>query len=374
MTREPIKFLFLPMDLKNRFKELIFTLASIPSPSGEERAILEYITGRLSQGGFKFRKQEVPDRFYNIIVNEDPSHKLLITTHVDTVPPWLGIFPPRIRDDVLEGLGVCDAKAGVAIMLMLLEERKRQRKPIPATFAFVVDEEREGHGSAILARESLPPYAVVLEPTDLKIAIAEGGSVEFEIRVRGRAVHGSCIPHGENAIERAIELISKLKRLSFLYSEHPLVGPGGFNVERFSGGDGELRVPDLCIVEIDFRVLPGQDTEDVIREVKQILEETPNVHYVVKDVSEPFAIPTDSPVVQKICEAYRKALGEEPELAGMPSWTDAAHLYAAGVEPVVFGPGELAKCHTSEEIIELSDVVEAFSVLDTLLDMLAEES
>ncbi len=361
-------------DLKNRFKELIFTLASIPSPSGEERAILEYLSGRLAQIGVPIRKQEVPDRFYNLIVNEDERHELLITTHVDTVPPWLGLFPPRMRDDILEGLGVCDAKAGVAIMLMLLEERIRKGKPIPATFAFVVDEEREGQGSALLAREKLPPYAVVLEPTDLKIAIAEGGSVEFEIRVRGKAAHGSCIPQGENAIERAIELVSKLKRLSFLYSEHPLVGPGGLNVERFSGGDGELRVPDLCILEVDFRILPGQDTEDVIEEIKRVLDETPDVHYVIKDVSEPFAIPSDSPIVQKICRAYQRALGEEPELSGMPSWTDAAHLYAAGVEPVVFGPGELAKCHTPEEVIELSEVVEAFSVLDALLDILASET
>ncbi len=360
-------------DLKNRFKELIFTLASIPSPSGEERAILEYLTGRLAQTGLPLRKQRIPDRFYNLIINEDPKHKLLITTHVDTVPPWLGIFPPRIKNDLLEGLGVCDAKAGVAIMLMLLEERLRRGKAIPATFAFVVDEEREGQGSALLAREKLPPYAVVLEPTDLKIAIAEGGSVEFEIRVRGKAAHGSCIPQGDNAIERAIELVSKLKRLSFLYSEHPLVGPGGLNVERFSGGDGELRVPDLCILEIDFRILPGQDTQEVIEEIKSVLDEIPYVHYVVKDISEPFAIPAESPLVQKMCQAYQKALGEEPELSGMPSWTDAAHLFAAGVEPVVFGPGDLAKCHTPEEEIELSDVVEAFSVLDTLLDIFAEE-
>ncbi len=360
------------MKLKHRFRELIFTLASIPSPSGEERAILEYLMGRLSQMGLPLRKQPVPARFYNLIINEHPSHKLLITTHVDTVPPWLGLFPPRIKEDSLEGLGVCDAKAGVAIMLMLLEERKQKGKPLPATFAFVVDEEREGQGSALLARENLPPYAVVLEPTDLKIAVAEGGSVEFEIRVRGKAVHGSCIPQGENAIERAIELISKMKRLPFLYSEHPLVGPGGFNLERFSGGDGELRVPDLCVLEVDFRVLPGQDTEEVISEVKKILEATPHVHYVVKDISEPFAIPRTSPIVKKICQAYQEALGEKPELSGMPSWTDAAHLYTAGLEPVVFGPGDLAKCHTPEETIELSDVIKAFFVLDALLDIFSE--
>jgi len=358
-------------DLLNRFKELIFTLASIPSPSGQEGAILEYLTTRLNAQGFPLRIQSVPDRFYNIIVNEAPEHQLLITCHVDTVPPWLGLFPPRIKDDALEGLGVCDDKAGVALMLLLLEERKRSGKPLPATFAFVVDEEREGTGSATLVREKLPPYAVVLEPTNLEIAVAEGGSVEFEIHVRGKSVHGSCLPAGVNAIERAIELVSRLKKLPFLYTEHPLIGPGGLNVEKFSGGDGELRVPDLCTIEIDFHVLPEQSTEEVILQVKEILEEDPLVSYVIKDVSEPFALPEESPIIGEISRAYREALGREPKLSGMPSWTDAAHLFAAGIQPVVFGPGELARCHTPEERIELSEVVEAFLVLDRLLDLLA---
>ncbi len=358
-------------DLINRFKELIFTLASIPSPSGQEGAILEYLTNRLQDQGFEFRLQTVPDRFYNIIVNEAPENPVLITAHVDTVPPWLGLFPPRIRDDVLEGLGVCDNKAGVALMLVLLEERKRLKKPLPATFAFVVDEEREGSGSATLVREKLPPYAVVLEPTSLDIAVAEGGSVEFEIHVRGRSVHGSCLPAGINAIERAIELVSRLKRLPFLYTEHPLIGPGGLNVEKFAGGDGELRVPDLCTIEIDFHVLPNQSTSEVIEQVKAILEEDPLVNYVIKDVSEPFALPEDSPIVENMRQAFGQALNRSPHLTGMPSWTDAAHLFAAGVQPVVFGPGELAKCHTPEENIRLPEVVEAFLVLDKLLDILA---
>jgi len=360
------------MELRDRFRELIFTLASIPSPSGQEEAILEYLCNRLKAYEIPFRKQTVPDRFYNIIANEAPEHPLLITAHVDTVPPWLGLFPPRIRNDSLEGLGVCDDKAGVALMLVLLEERKRQGKPLPATFAFVVDEEREGTGSATLAREKLPPYAVVLEPTNLKIAIAEGGSVEFEIHVRGRSVHGSCLPEGINAIERAIELVSRLKTLPFLYEENPLVGPGGLNVEKFSGGDGELRVPDLCTLEIDFHVLPGQNTKEIINEIKKILEGDPLVSYIIKDVSEPFELPRDAPIISYLCQAFEEALRRKPSLSGMPSWTDAAHLYAAGVQSVVFGPGELSRCHTPEETIELSEVEEAFLVLDKLLDLLSE--
>ncbi|WP_456430925.1 M20 family metallopeptidase [Thermosulfuriphilus sp.] len=359
-------------NLKERLKDLIFTLASIPSPSGQEGAILEFIWNRLSALGIPLRRQDVPDRFYNLLANEARGNRLLITAHVDTVPHWLGVFPPRIRDDRLEGLGVCDDKAGVAIMVLLLEERLRKKSPLPVTFAFVVDEEREGQGSATLSKEDLPPLAVVLEPTELKLAIAEGGSVEFEIHIRGRSAHGSCHLQGENAIDKAIELVGHLKRLPFLYSEHPLVGPGGLNVERITGGDGELRVPDLCTLEIDFRVLPGQETGKIIEEIKEVLESFSGVSYVVKDVSEPFALAQDSSFVKMFAQAYRESLGEEPRFSGMPSWTDAAHLQAAGLEALVFGPGELAPCHTPEEYLDLGQAEKAYKVLDRLIDLLAE--
>ncbi len=361
------------MNIKNQFKELIFTLASIPSPSGQEEAILEFISNCLKNYGIPFRKQSVPDRFYNIIANENPNHLLLITSHVDTVAPWLGIFPPRIQENTLEGLGVCDDKAGIALMLLLLETRKQTKKPIPATFAFVVDEEREGNGSAVLATEKLPPYAVVLEPTNLEIAIAESGSVEIEIHVKGKAAHGSCLSDGINAIEKAIDLVSRLKTLSFLHEEDPLIGPGGLNVERFSGGDGELRVPDSCVLEIDFHVLPRQNVQKIISEIKEILEADKTISYIIKDVSEPFILPSNSAIISHMCQAFEKALQRKPKLSGMPSWTDAAHLYAAGIEPVVFGPGNLTYCHTPEEKIELSEVVEAFFVLDALLDLFSDE-
>ncbi len=357
--------------LREKLRDLIFTLASIPSPSGQEGAILEFIWNRLKPLNIPLRRQMVPDRFYNLLANESPDNRLLITAHVDTVPHWLGVFPPRIRDGRLEGLGVCDDKAGVAIMILLLEERLRQGAPLPVTFAFVVDEEREGQGSATLSKEPLPPWAVVLEPTELKLAIAEGGSVEFEIHIRGKSAHGSCHLEGENAIDKAIDLVSHLKRLPFLYSEHPLVGPGGLNVERISGGDGELRVPDLCTLEIDFRVLPGQETGPVIEEIKKVLDGYPSVSYVVKDISEPFSLSKESSFVRQFAEAYRQALKEEARFSGMPSWTDAAHLHSAGLEPIVFGPGELAPCHTPEEYLELEEAEKAYLILDRLIDLLA---
>jgi len=291
-----------------------------------------------------------------------------LATHVDTVPLSLGIFPPKAEGDRLFGVGVCDAKAGVALLLALAEKLAEEGRRPPIALAFLVDEEKEGRGSARLVEEYRFPYAVVLEPTELSVAVAEGGSVEFEVEVRGRSVHGSLAYRGENAIERAMELVRALKRLPFLYEEHPLVGPAGLNIEKFSGGDGLLRVPEKAELELEFRVLPGQDLKEIMAEIEAVLKRYPGVSYRIKDISEAFSVDREAEIVKALEGAIQKALHREALLSGMASWTDAAHLVAAGTQAVVFGPGDLTYCHTPEETISLSEVEEAFAVLWELVN------
>ena len=349
--------------IKKRLEQTILKLAHIPSESGNEFSIQEFISWWLRKRGLKPISQAVPGCAPNILVFFTESPQLLLATHVDTVPLRLGLYPPRVKEDELYGIGVCDAKAGVAILMLLAEELTHRPKDPSLVLAFLVDEENQGRGSAELARTYFFPEAVVLEPTHLTIAIAEAGSVEYNLEVRGQAVHGSLAHHGENAIERAMELISGLKRLPFLYEEHPLVGPSWLNIEKFVGGDGELRVPDRVELELEFKILPGQDIHQIRTEIEKYLGSFPWVTYQVKDISEAYSIEREANIVKRLSQAYRKVTGEEAVLSGMPSWTDAAHLAAAGTKAVVFGPGDLTLCHTPEEKVSLSEAEIALQVL-----------
>ncbi|RUM88154.1 MAG: hypothetical protein DSZ24_04345 [Thermodesulfatator sp.] len=351
--------------MKEKLGELILELAHIPSESGQEAQILEFIEDWLLEKGLSPKRQEVPGCAPNLLVFFAQDPELLLTTHVDTVPLKLGLYPPRATGDQLLGVGVCDAKAGVALLMLLAEEFAG--KTLPVALAFLVDEENEGRGSARLAEEYCFPSAVVLEPTHLTIAIAEGGSVEYEVEVKGRAVHGSLAFRGENAIERAMEVVSGLRRLPFLYEEHPLLGPSGFNVEKFVGGDGQLRVPDRVELEIEFRILPGQDLPSICQEIEDYFRQFPWVSFRVKDISEAYSLSREARVVKLLARAFERVTGREAVLSGMPSWTDAAHLAAAGTEAVVFGPGDLTLCHTPEETLSLSEAETAWRVLRELV-------
>ncbi len=346
----------------------LIRLVAIPSVSGEEGEILSYLENRLDQMGVLPLKQRVEGGWYNLIVNHRDGNKLLITAHVDTVPPTNGLPPrPEVSEEAVWGLGACDDKAGVAIILALISHFHDKLEGLPVTFALLVDEEEGGKGSEALVREISPPWGIVLEPTDLRVCHCEAGSIEIELITKGKMAHGSEVERGENAIDKAIGVIEKLKGLSFLGARHPMIGESLMNVLRISGGDGSLRIPIACNILIDLRILPGQDVEEAAKEVSFLLENE-GVAYRFTDVSPPHELSEEEWIVQAINEAYKRVVGDMAPLGGMKSWTDAAHLMEGGVRPVVFGPGSLYLCHTPMERVAIQELWLAYKILQVFLE------
>lgn len=348
-------------------------LLEISSVSGEEREMLAYLEKRCRAMGLHTRHQPVAGAGHNLLVNPLPEPGLIITAHTDTVPEVINGNGCRyeIVGERYYGRGAADAKGGIAALLAamheLFEKGDLGTKDLPpVTFAFTVDEEQEGRGSEELARLG-GSAAVVIEPTDLKVCIAQSGSVTVHLRVYGRSAHGGEYECGENAVFRAIELLDRLKRLPALNRQHPLIGEGGYNLQMIKGGGTEMAVPGQCELILDFRVLPGQEPEEVQNAVDNLLSEYGGVESKWVDVSGSYEIDKDEPVVSLMRACFREALGEEPCLGGIRSWTDGENLFCSGKRPVVFGPGNLPVSHTEEEYIELPEVVKAAGVLACLI-------
>ena len=345
-------------------------LVAIPSVSGEEGPILGYLEDFLTGLGIEALRQRAEDQWYNLLVNPREENRLILAAHVDTVPPLDGLPPqPRVEDQAVWGLGACDDKSGVAILMALLVRFAGDLDRLPVTFAFLVDEENQGKGSETLAREKLPPWGIVLEPTELKICTCEAGSLEVEFTTRGRMVHGSEAEEGENAIEKALVLLERLKGMPFLREEDSRLGKAIMNILQLSGGDGTLRVPPTCRGLVDFRILPHQDIEKIALEITRILEKE-DADFTFKDVSLPFEIDPESWIVRALGQALEETTGEKARLGGMRSWTDAAHLLEGGTQPVIFGPGHLPSCHTPQERVGIEELTLAYQTLERLLEKL----
>lgn len=348
-------------------------LLAISSVSGDEAALLAYLEQRCAGLGLVTRRQRVDGARHNLLVNPLTSPALIITAHVDTVPEVINGRACRreILGQRFFGRGAADVKGGMAALLMALEDLitrgdlKAGEMP-PVTLAFTVDEEREGKGSEELAK--LGGYAaVVIEPTDLKMCTAQAGSVVMKAQVQGQPAHGSTMESGENAVLRAMGLLNELGRLPVFCRSHDLIGQGGYNVQMISGGSREMAVPHQCELILDCRVLPNQTSTEVQQAVDGLVGSWSGIDSKWLDVSGSYEIGGHEPVVALVKSCIREALGEEPRAGGMPSWTDGENLYAAGIKPVIFGPGSLAVAHTGEEYIDLPEVVRAARVFAGLL-------
>ena len=344
-------------------KELL-RLIEIDSRSGNEAKIIKYLEKRLLNLGFSCVKQKITDKRENLIINPLKTPKLVISTHVDTV--FLE-NPPRIENSRVYGIGSSDPKASIVSILYALEKiEKYVLKENRITIAFFVDEEEQGLGSERFCEIYKPKYALVLEPTDLNICIAEAGSYEVEIIVKGRAAHGSEVEKGENAIVKAFNLIKEIDKLSFLKEEHELIGKSNFNIQMIKGGGKLLAVPEVCELIIDFRLLPTHNLKNVKSEIEDFLR-SKKAEFKFIDFSPPFEISPDSKIVKKLKEAFEIVTRRKAKITGMKSWTDAENFYRAKAEATIFGPGKLEVCHTKEEHVEIKDVEIAGKVLKELI-------
>jgi acetylornithine deacetylase len=192
--------------------------------------------------------------------------------------------------------------------------------------------------------------------------------------VNGRSAHGSRYDIGVDAIRHAGLLLAELdrwEREDLAARTHPLLGHASLHAATVSGGVGWSTYPDRCTVTLERRTLPGEKTEDVVREVREacaaVRSRVPAFDATVEHVfsQSPSDVALDAPVVQALERALRGE-GVAVRHAGMSAWTDAALLNAAGIPAICFGPGDIARAHADEEWVEVEQVERAAQVLQRL--------
>jgi acetylornithine deacetylase len=216
-----------------------------------------------------------------------------------------------------------------------------------------------------------PDAAVVAEPTELAVVVAHKGTVRWRCRTLGRAVHSSRPELGDNAIYHMARVLAALEqyqaRIAPTLAAHPLCGRPSLSVGVIRGGISVNTVPDACEIEIDRRVLPGEDPVRARQEVIDHLAADPSLAGRVEH--DPPFIETrgltdraNGPLAAELIAAAGERIGR-PEPIGVLFGTDAVALEAAGVPTVVFGPGSIEQAHTNDEWVEVEQVRRAADVL-----------
>jgi acetylornithine deacetylase len=221
----------------------------------------------------------------------------------------------------------------------------------------------------MLARK--PDAAVVAEPTGLNVVVAHKGVVRWKCQTHGKAGHSSQPQLGDNALDKMARLLQAFeayqREVVPTLPQHRLCGPASLSVGTIRGGLSVNTVPDECTVEIDRRVLPGEDSQAVYRGVIDFVARQPGMHFEpVHDQpfmdSRPLPDDRNGAVAESLLIAARAVAGKS-EAIGVPFGTDASTISLAGVPSVVFGPGSIDQAHTADEWLDVEQLRLASEVL-----------
>lgn len=313
-----------------------------------------------------FRERQIPfDRLKNNIWASNrhfnPSKPtILLNSHHDTVKPnksWtLDPFEPLEQDDKLFGLGSNDAGGClVSLLATFAHFYDRPDMAYNIVIAASAEEEISGRDGLELLLPELPPisFAIVGEPTEMQLAIAEKGLLVLDCTAHGVSGHAAR-DEGENAIYKAILDIHWLTTYKFL-KVSPTLGPVKLSVTMINAGTQHNVVPDTCTFTIDVRVTEQYTLEEVIKTIQANIKSEVHPRSIRL---KPSSIPINHPIVQA-----GLALGRHTY--GSPTTSDQAVLNCPSLK---CGPGHSSRSHSADEYIYLREIEEGVNGYIQMLD------
>jgi len=327
--------------------ELAKSLVDIPSVTGNEAAMADFLCALLAEEQFDVRSQDVEAGRRNLLAVAGETPAVILCTHMDTVPGWVAAG----EDDFhLYGRGACDAKGILAAMIVAAGELRDEGLK-GFGLLFLVGEETDSIG-AKKANLTDPGsrFIVVGEPTGNKLATAHKGVLTLTLTAKGKAAHSAYPERGESAILKLLDVLSDIRKLDF--GQDPVLGPTVMNVGQINGGTASNVIPGRAEAVLSFRT--GVSPDLVLSGIHSATAGRADL--AVRTKSQPqvlFTLP-----------------GFPTEL--MPYGTDIPYLTAFG-RPLLLGPGSVLDAHIENERVEKRQLEDAVAIYKMLVRRLMEE-
>ncbi|MEO8515630.1 MAG: M20 family metallo-hydrolase [Flavobacterium sp.] len=337
---------------------LLKKLIETSSFSGEEDMTAVLIENWFKQNNIPFKRENnnvwAYNQHFNIL-----KPTLLLNSHHDTVKPNQGYtldpFTAIEEDGKLFGLGSNDA-GGCLVSLLAAFTYLYQKERLSHNIVIVASAEEESSGenglNSVLKHLPKLDCAIVGEPTEMQLAIAEKGLLVLDVIVQGTASHAA--HHNENnAIYNTIEVIEWFKNYSFKKVSE-ILGPVKMTVTQIDAGKQHNVVPSECHLVVDIRVNDKYSNKEIMELVIE------NVNATVKPRSmhlNASSIDKNHPLVQAGIELGRTTYGS-------PTLSDQAVLNCQSLK---LGPGSSPRSHTANEFIHTHEIEEGIELYIKIL-------
>lgn len=345
--------------LVQRAKQLLMDLISTPSFSGEEDQTALLIENFFKEEGILYKRDHHNVWAFNAYYDKTKPN-ILLNSHHDTVMPNKAYtrdpFHAEITEGKIYGLGSNDA-GGSLVSLMAAFAYFYAKRDLAYNLILLASAEEESSGDlGIRSMVPLMPeidFAIVGEPTQMHLAVAEKGLLVLDCYAHGEAGHAAH-SKGNNSIYKAMDAIKWFETYKFDKVSETL-NDTKMTVTQVEAGNQHNVVPSVCHFVVDIRVNDLYTNKEVLTIVKE------NVEVEVKERSmrlNSSSIPLDHEIVKAGIKMGRK-------IYGSPTLSDQSNLSCPSLK---LGPGDSLRSHTANEFIYEKEIDEGIDLYIKLLE------
>ena len=338
--------------------ELLRELVGIPSISGDEEPVARFVEERVRNWGLEVVRDETGVKV--TVAGARPGRTLVLLSHLDVVPPGEGWtrdpFVPVIADGKLFGRGSGDAKASVATMLLAARDLAERRGEFAGRLVVILgygEETKDTTMGRAVETVGAIDGAVVGEPTNLNVAVAQRGLMMADLVARGDQRHAGYAAQDGEFTNAITAMAADLVRLDGLVAErtHPILGVTTVTPTMISAGISRNVTPPVARTVLDIRSTPAWTHEELESELAARL----NSEVVVTSKR---LVPCETPADSAVLAAARVA---RPELTTFGSPTCSDWVFVRHLDAIKVGPGTSRRSHTPDESVDLDEVTAARS-------------
>ncbi|MCP9493798.1 MAG: M20/M25/M40 family metallo-hydrolase [Pyrinomonadaceae bacterium MAG19_C2-C3] len=317
-------------------------LIDIPSVSGDERAVADFLRWRLEQLGFNVEAQTVEGERVNLIATTNHAPRVVFSTHIDTVPPFVASSED---DKYIYGRGACDTKGIIAAMLSAAM-RVRDAGEERIGMMFVVGEETTSIGAQVANRHAFARgcrFLINGEPTENRLGIGSKGSLRVRLKAKGMAAHSAYPEQGESAIEKMLDVLADVREAKWIEDE--FYGATTVNIGTITGGVRPNVIPATCEADLQIRLVC--DSSRLKPTLENVVAGRVGIEYL--GVTEPVRLHAVEGFTHEVVRFT----------------TDVPHLSNWGT-PLLLGAGSILDAHTAHEKISKAQLIESIELYTRL--------
>lgn len=341
--------------------DLLCQMIETPSLSRNEAEVAKVLRQFISTKNIPYDAVEQNTILRNKFWNEQKPI-ILLNSHIDTVKAaenWsYDPFKASLEGDKLTGLGSNDAGASV-ITLLAVFEHFYLKEDLPFNLIYVASAEEEVSGAngmtCLIEKLGNIDLALVGEPTQMHLAIAEKGLMVLDGKAVGKAGHAAR-NEGVNALYKALDDIQILRNYEF-EKVSEFLGPVKMSVTQIEAGYQHNVVPDVCSFVVDVRTNEFYKNAEALEIIQSLVSSELKARSTRLNSS---YIAKNHPLVLRGIALGRKVYGS-------PTMSDQALMPFTSIK---IGPGDSSRSHTADEYILISEIEEAFQIYLNLLEKL----